>query len=143
MIAEKQSGLIRCRDCDTEKPGTEFYAVDLRVWKYRCKACSRASRAAYGKTEGFKQRRRNRNIKGRYGIEALPANALCGICGQPEAKKAKDGRLFAIAADHDHLTGQFRGFLCSSCNLGLGKFKDDSNLLRAAIRYLEQVKAIA
>jgi len=35
--------------------------------------------------------------------------------------------------DHDHTTGKLRGFLCKSCNFGLGNFKDQySNLLKAA-----------
>ena len=38
--------------------------------------------------------------------------------------------------DHNHGTGEFRGFLCDSCNTGLGKFKDDPELLNRAINYL-------
>ena len=38
--------------------------------------------------------------------------------------------------DHNHGTGEFRGFLCDSCNTGLGKFRDDPDLLARAIDYL-------
>ena len=41
--------------------------------------------------------------------------------------------------DHNHGTGQFRGFLCDSCNTGLGKFKDDPDLLERAISYLRGI----
>lgn len=39
--------------------------------------------------------------------------------------------------DHDHLTGKFRGYICHNCNVGLGMFKDDVDVLRLAIKYLE------
>jgi hypothetical protein len=39
--------------------------------------------------------------------------------------------------DHDHATGEFRGWLCNDCNNGLGKFKDDVKMLRKAIEYLQ------
>ena len=43
--------------------------------------------------------------------------------------------------DHDHTTGEFRGWLCSTCNSGLGFFRDNPYLLRAAARYLEAPRA--
>jgi len=39
--------------------------------------------------------------------------------------------------DHDHKTNALRGMLCSECNFGLGKFKDDEALMKKAIWYLE------
>lgn len=53
----------------------------------------------------------------------------CIICGGTEAKQ--------LAVDHDHGTGLVRGALCTRCNLGLGHFRDDPELLRLAALYLE------
>ncbi len=38
--------------------------------------------------------------------------------------------------DHDHQTGKGRGWICDSCNTGLGRFKDDISILETAIEYL-------
>ena len=38
--------------------------------------------------------------------------------------------------DHDHQSGEFRGLLCTSCNGGLGFFRDNIEILRNAINYL-------
>ncbi len=48
--------------------------------------------------------------------------AGCAICGRGHSN---DRRKHRFHADHCHVTGAFRGFLCSSCNLGLGKFGHD------------------
>lgn len=54
---------------------------------------------------------------------------VCVIC-----KSVPKKRKFAV--DHNHETGEIRGILCGSCNMGLGYFKDNITLLRNAILYL-------
>jgi hypothetical protein len=66
-------------------------------------------------------------------------NGVCAICGNPETV-TRNGVLRALAVDHCHDTGRIRGLLCSSCNLGLGKFKDDKFLLKKAVEYLSNPK---
>lgn len=60
-------------------------------------------------------------------------NGECAIC----FKVLKSGSGGA-AADHCHKTNRPRELLCSRCNGGLGHFKDDSALLKAAMKYLEK-----
>ena len=56
-------------------------------------------------------------------------NGVCGIC----FKICTTGRNLAV--DHDHQTQRIRGLLCSSCNMKLGWFDDNSiNILN----YLKQ-----
>ncbi len=52
----------------------------------------------------------------------------CAICRNPINLSAH--------LDHNHKTGQNRGFLCVDCNLGLGRFKDNIASLQRAIDYL-------
>lgn len=56
----------------------------------------------------------------------------CAICGGVE----DEGRRTRLSVDHCHYTKRVRGILCSSCNLGLGKFRDDPQRLQAAADYL-------
>lgn len=42
-----------------------------------------------------------------------------------------------LCVDHNHTTGQLRGLLCRFCNPMIGFCREDINILRKAIKYLE------
>lgn len=65
----------------------------------------------------------------RHRMEVFHATT-CSICG------TENFGAHRFSVDHDHITGKFRGILCTSCNAGLGLFKDDVERMKKAITYL-------
>ena len=118
----------QCAKCKQTKAVAEFgkstNAKD-RLQAY-CKACNQAqAQAAEWKKSGidFDEKRYQRMLKAQ--------NGNCAICGS-----AGGARRHAV--DHDHVTSKVRALLCMDCNTGLGKFKDDPELLMAAAAYLNK-----
>lgn len=64
-------------------------------------------------------------------------NYACGICKTPIEEGAKRTSLRACA-DHCHATNRFRGILCGLCNSGVGIFRDDPQIITAAITWLNK-----
>ncbi len=52
----------------------------------------------------------------------------CGICHTHMKRPV---------LDHNHATMEVRGLLCQSCNIGLGQFQDNPQILKMALDYLE------
>ncbi len=65
---------------------------------------------------------------------------VCSICGLPETKKSFGTRTRRLSVDHNHETGKVRGLLCNQCNVGLGNFNDDIDVMASAISYLVNTK---
>lgn len=85
------------------------------------------------------------DFRGSYGVTLdfvytrwLLNEKRCEICEQlTDFHRVSGVTKTKLCIDHDHTTGEFRGLLCWTCNVGLGKFKDSTDLLARAINYLE------
>lgn len=106
----------------------------------------RDQRLAYRKAHRqlYRDQYRAADLRKTFGISLAEYAALaatqgnrCAICGRVETE-TRNGRVKALAVDHDHESGQVRGLLCVACNTGIGKFGDDPKRLRTAAEYIEQ-----
>ena len=122
-----------CAQCEQELPVSAFGRNRSNgdgMTAY-CRPCHNAAgRASKDRAGGS----RTYHLKRRYGLSAQDVDALVeaqgGLCPVCRTRTPEH-------VDHDHLTGTVRGVLCSSCNQGLGNFRDDAATLRNAIDYLE------
>ena len=62
-------------------------------------------------------------------IHPKPDDMRCQCCGD-----TKD----VLHLDHNHITDEFRGYICINCNHGLGKFNDSVEKLQKAMDYLNE-----
>lgn len=121
----------------------KFKAYD-REWRTRtperhAKQMTSAQRWRERNPEMYRASLRHNRVQRKFGItlrqyeERLAAqNGECSICGTQED---------VMYLDHDHSTGALRDFLCSRCNIGLGQFRDNPELLIQAAAYLERHSA--
>ena len=110
------------------------YASNPRVRKL---ALAGSKRWRLKNPEKIKVRSRDNYLKRTHGInyqqklDLLAAQGgVCQIC-----RTASPGKR-GWAVDHNHVTLEIQGILCQKCNVGLGYFNDDADLLRAAMNYL-------
>jgi hypothetical protein len=75
--------------------------------------------------------------KTRYGFTPPPEPDNCESCGTPFINFKK-----GACVDHNHITGAFRGWLCSPCNTALGHAKDSRDRLQMLINYLDRAELL-
>lgn len=145
-------GQRTCDHCKTLKPLADYYADARRFdgLSRRCKTCQSAAHnhwrlnnldkaAADQKRWRVENAERSADIdrKRNYGLEPgaykqmlAAQGGVCAICaGGPTGRGG-------LHVDHCHDTGKVRGLLCHGCNVSIGHFKHDVDILASAIRYL-------
>ena len=77
-----------------------------------------------------------------YNLMLAAQGGVCAICKGNETYKPKSYTgVKALSVDHDHVTGEIRGLVCSCCNYVVGHCREDRNILLAAIAYLDKHSA--
>ncbi len=142
-----------CTKCKIDK-SLDLFAIDkkgIHGKHSRCKQCEKDYRLAQGEgVHAAKQKIWRENNREHYRLYARIweynrlglnitkeeyillheiQNNKCALCNKIPTSK--------LCLDHDHITGRIRGLLCRECNLGLGHFKDNIEVLAKAINYLK------
>lgn len=132
-----------CTTCGILKTEDSFYKRSHRPKKVTssCKEC----RKRKSRQDWTPRQQREYRLLSTFGISlddyekmAKSQGYVCAICNKKESAKSKTGYVKSLAVDHCHDTGKIRGLLCQNCNTGIGKFKDDTDLLQSAIQYLKE-----
>lgn len=147
-----------CARCGLWKPATEFHTLPSGSLYSYCRECQRARvRDKYGadpalalqKAHDWRERNPERyqrnvhrnNLKRaakRMGVSIeeilsllADSDGCCSVCGGVSGPKR-------LSIDHDHEARRLRGLLCNNCNVGIGYFADNPEMLRRAAAYLEK-----
>lgn len=103
-----------CRLCKRVLPESS-YRVRKDRSNYRIKSCRKCERV---ESETLLSLHKT----------APPKPVFCECCGKEKP----------LQLDHCHKTVSFRGWLCNTCNQGIGKLGDNIEGLEMAIRYLRR-----
>lgn len=121
--AHKKADHIKNRERDNKRSSDWYYRNKDTVKKWRLENYQKVlanHRKSSRKRNGFPEPTR-----------AEPR--LCECCSRPPGKKS-------LSLDHDHITGAFRGWLCTRCNTAIGKLGDNIDGVQMAIDYLKRAK---
>lgn len=141
-----ETSLDTCRICLVSlKVDTNWCISHSNRNQKICRSCNKKQAKEWRKKNPQKQKEYSQKrgkwwLESRYGITQDEWNlmyerqqGICAICKSDDPKG--NHRIFHV--DHCHKTNKVRGLLCDTCNRGLGMFYDNINILKSAIKYLE------
>ncbi len=143
----------RCSRCEQRLVQADFAPCNWGRGGRWCRPCNAVYQSAHAKVRGPRDReprpqdpdrRRDTRLRSVYGItlddydEMLrKQDGRCAVCRCMPSEIRFHGRDPRLHVDHCHETKVIRGLLCPDCNMGLGKFSNSPEALRAAAAYLE------
>lgn len=150
MVGMRDGHRNECKVCNLAQKQQRYEAdpgkhiARVQAWQHQNKEHVNAYQRRNNARPERKRRARDAYYRRTFGLSADEFDARlgaqgggCAICG------ARPERVASLHLDHCHETGEIRGICCSRCNQGLGLFRDDPDLLEAAVRYLRQGRAEA
>lgn len=155
----------KCCKCKIEK-SIEKFGLDgsnKDGYRYKCKECFNANARKFAKNNpeiikarNLKQKEwrkeyyssekgievsRRAHLKRSFNLTLEQYNKLleaqegvCAICEKQEMNNVNK----VLCVDHCHVTGEIRGLLCGTCNLGIGGLKDSIPLVIKSLKYLKK-----
>lgn len=144
-----------CDNCRKYKPLSHFEIKQFRDGvRYFCKDNIEKNKNTNGRKprvgrkylvpvkEKVNLKKKDKFLQTKFGITLnkylsilLLQDNCCKICGLNMDNYSK-----YFDVDHNHENNQVRGLLCNRCNMGIGLLRDDFNLVKNAIDYLEKYK---
>ena len=146
-----------CKSCNVTKEPSEFYLVSGKYLYTYCKQCARGKTKEwtlknkdYVKSKKGEWEKKNPErarqialrgiLKFSYNMTLEQYDSLltkqdfvCAICHKINNIQGR-----RLEVDHDHKTGKIRGLLCNGCNVGIGAFSDDMDLMAKAVQYVNK-----
>ena len=125
-----------CSECGVEKATSEFHphANTKDRLRAKCRQCTGIENKRWA--EFNKLKIKDAYYKRTYGIsydEVLSKHEelghKCEVCFEEQG---------LLDVDHCHSSGKVRGFLCSRCNLLLGKIEGNKELINKLYAYLDE-----
>lgn len=120
----------RCSRCNKVKHETEFSKNQYRkgsivVRRGYCKECGKLKKPISAKTRREYEKKNPR--------PQLGASFECPVCQRVIEAWHKN----QICLDHNHKTGEIRGYICGDCNASIGRIGDSIRVLKRAILWLQ------
>jgi hypothetical protein len=124
----------KCTKCGITKPLDHFgnnksstathNSLGQRLRRPECKACT---------TRCAKERDKAKRLVGN--PEPPPVGTPCEIC-----TRAGTTRFPILRFDHCPVSLKFRGWICDSCNISIGRLGDDTSSLLNVLNYLNRTE---
>ena len=130
----REDRVLLCVVCREWLPPEQF-ADDHRRHRQKAQWCFSCGETRGRAVLDGRTNPRRYHLLTKYGIDTHEVEAMiemqggnCAICQSSPAEQV----------DHDHRTRGVRGILCGGCNAGLGQLRENPEIIRGAIAYLQR-----
>lgn len=120
------SDLYQCSHCGRSVPLEKISGIRRKLRVHERPTC-------------YSCLKRHSKFMERYGLSIeeyenrfIKQEGKCLICSRHQSLLLK-----RLRVDHNHETGEIRGLLCDQCNTAIGLFKEDTEIMKKAISYIE------